>query len=231
MSECVFDAVLQEWAESEWEEYADAPEFITSKKHDRAMKRIFKIYDKNTRHLRPQSEIRVMTIRRRLTVALLVIILAVITGFTAAYFISQGFHGKVYREYTELFPVNTENCPTVIEYEYCLSELPEGFELTSTRSSPFSMTTIYENGLTGQTITFEQWVKSEFDSIHLNTEKSKLVEVEINGHAGVFIDFSNDELNSSHFIWDSGEYIIILSGDVPKNSMLNLVKSAKVLEN
>lgn len=231
MSECVFDAVLQEWAESEWEEYADAPEFITSKKHDRAMKRIFKLYDKNTRHLRPQAEIRAMTIRRRLTVALLVIVLAVITGFTAAYFISQGFHGKVYREYTELFPIDTENCPAVIEYKYYLPDIPDGFELVDSDSTTFFEYYTYKEKQTGRTIAFEQWVKSEFDSIHLNTEKSKPVEVEINGHAGVFIDFSNDELNSSHFIWDSGEYIIILPGDVPKNSMLNLVKSAKVLEN
>ena len=102
MSECVFATILQEWAENEWGGYADVPEFKTSKKHDRAMKRIFKLYDKNTRHLRPQSEIRMITIRRRIIVALLVIILAVITGFTAAYFISRAFAVK--------FTKNTPNC-------------------------------------------------------------------------------------------------------------------------
>ncbi len=231
MSESIFASIIEEMAERELASYADMPAFETSKKHDRAMKRIFKLYDKNTRHLRPQSEIRAMTIRRRLTVALLVIILAVITGFTAAYFISQGFHGKVYREYTELFPIDTENCPTIIEDKYYLPELPEGFEVFDTDSTPFYEYIAYENRQTCQTITFEQRVKSKFDPIHFNTEKGKLVEVEINGHAGVFIDFSNDELNSSHVIWDSGEYIIILSGDMPKNSLLNLAKSAKVLEN
>lgn len=229
MSECVFDTILEEWAESEWAAYADAPEFKTSKKHDRAMKRIFKLYDKNTRHLCPQSEIRTITIRRRLTVALLVIVLAVITGFTAAYFISRGFSGRVYKDHTALFPINVENCPTVIEEEYYLPELPEGFEKTSTRSNPFSITVMYENNLTGQIITFEQRVKPEFDPIHFNTENGELVEVEINGHPGVFVDFSNDERNSAHLIWDNGEYILYLLGNLTKSELLDLAKSAKVL--
>ena len=154
MYECAFDLILGEWAASEWDEYADAPGFKTSKKHDRAMKRIFKLYEKNTRHLRPQSEIKIITIRRRITVALLVIILAVITGFTAAYFISQSFRGEVHSDNTELFPIDLENCPKIIMEKYYLSELPEGFELLSSSSNPYCESTIYQNKQTGQTITF-----------------------------------------------------------------------------
>ena len=226
MSECVFDTVLQEWAESEWEEYADAPEFKTSKKHDRAMKRIFKLYDKNTRRLRPQSQIRIATVRRRLTVALLVIILAVITGFTAAYFISRGFHGKVYSEYTELFPINTENCPEYIQEKYYLPEVPEGFEVFQTDSTPYYEYIAYENKQTEQTIAIKQWVKSAFHSTHLNTEKGQLVETEINGHFGVFLEVYSD---CTLVIWDNGDYILELSADLPKDQLLNLAKSAKFL--
>lgn len=229
MSECVFDTILQEWAENEWEGYADIPEFKTSKKHDRAMKRIFKLYDKNTRHLRPQSEIRIITIRRRITVALLVIILAVITGFTSAYFISRGFRGEVHSDNTELFPIDTENCPTIIEYEYYLTGLPEEYEVISTGSDPFSRDTIYENKQTGQTIVFKQWIKPEYDSIHLNSEKAELVEVEINGHAGVFLSVDQDEYNHTFVMWDNGDYILELSGDLPKDMLMDLAKSAKVL--
>lgn len=227
MSEITLAYVIEEWAKRDWESYADTPEIKTSKKHDRAMKRIFKLYEKNTRHLRPQSEIRIRTIRRRITVALLVIILAVITGFTAAYFITQGFRGEVHSDNTELFPIDTENCPTVIEKKYYLSELPEGFELLSSSTTPYSETIIYKNKQTGQTITFEQWTKSEFDSTHFNTEKGELVEIEINGHGGVLLDVNTDTRNANSVIWDEGEYILKLFGNLSKNDLLDLAKSAK----
>lgn len=225
MSECVFDTILQEWAENEWEGYSDVPEFKTSKRHDRAMKRIFKLYDKNTRRLRSQSEIRIITIRRRIAVALLVIILAVITGFTAAYFISRGFHGKVYSEYTELFPIDTENCPEFIEEKYYLPEVPTGFELLDTNSTPFFEYLTYEKKQTGQIVAFKQWVKSEFDFIHLNTEKGKLVETEINGHAGVFLEINS---NCTIVIWDNGDYILHIAGSLPKIELTDLAKKYRL---
>ena len=231
MSEITFAYVIEEWAKRDWESYADTPEIKTSKKHNRAMQRIFKRYERNTRKFRPHLEIRIRTIRRRITVALLVIILAVITGFTAAYFISQSFRGKVHSDSTELFPIDTENCPIVIEERYYLPELPEGFELLSSSPTPFSETIIYKNDLTGQTITFGQWTKPDFDSTHYNTEKGELVEIEINGHSGVLLDVSTDTRNATIVIWDNGKYILELFGNLTKSDLLDLAKSAKKLEN
>lgn len=230
MSESTFASIIEEMAEHELTEYSDMPMFKTSKKHDRAMRRIFKRYERNTRGLRPEAEIKTRTVRKRIIVALVVIILAVFTGFTAAYFITRGFRGRVYSEYTELFPINTENCPTVIEVKYYLPEVPTGFELLETDSSPIYEYKSYENKQTGQMIIFEQWVKSEFDSIHFNTEKGELVEVEINGHYGVFIDISNNERTSAHVIWDNGDYILYTFGDLSKNCLLDLAKSTKLSE-
>lgn len=228
MGECVFDIILQEWAESEWEEYADAPGFKTSKKHDRAMKRIFKRYERNTQKLRPQVEIRARAVRKRIIVALVVIILAIFTGFTAAYFISRSFRGEVHSDNTELFPINMENCPTVIEDKYYLSELSGGFEIISTSSNPISITTIYKNNATGQTISFQQSVKEDF-SMHFNTEKGEFVEVEINGHSGVTLEITIDNQVLNGIIWDSGDYILQISSNLDKNELLYLAKSAKVL--
>ena len=228
MSESIFASIIEEWAERDWESYADAPTFITSKKHDRAMRRIFKRYERNTRHLRPQAEIRVRTVRRRIAVILLVIILAVITGFTAAYFISQSFRGEIHKEYTELFPIDRENCPEVIEEKYYLSELPEGFEEESSDSSPFYEYIRYKNTQTGQTIAFEQWAKPSFDSTNLNTEKGELVEVEINGHNGYSLELDYDEQITTNIIWDNGDYIIKISGNLSKNELILLANSTKV---
>lgn len=227
MIECTFDQILKDWAKSEWEEFADAPEFKTSKKHDRAMKRIFKRYERNVKKLRPRSGIGMRSVRRRIAIVVLAIIFAVLSGCTAAYFISQSFQGKVYNDNTELRPINIDNCPTVIEEKYYLSEVPEGFEIFKTDSDPFSEYICYKNEQTEQSFTFEQWVKSEY-SVHYNTEKGDLVEVEINGYSGVLLDLSNDERPSANLVWDNGDYILELFGSLTKNDILELAKSAKI---
>ena len=157
--------------------------------------------------------------------------MAILAGCAANCFISQSFRGEVHSDNTELFPINLENCPTVIEDKYYLSELPEGFEIVSIRLNPFSMTLIYENKQTGKTITFNQMTKPEFTPIHYNTEKSELVKVEINGYSGVFLDISNDKQTFTGIIWDNGDYILELFGDMTKNNLINLANSAKISEN
>lgn len=230
MSESIFASIIDEMAERDLARYSDIPPFKTSKKHDRAMQRIFKRYEKNTRKLRPQAEIRIRTVRKRIIVALVVIILAVFTGFTAAYFISRSFRGEVYSDNTRLFPINMEDCPAVIEDEYYLSEVPDEFEKANTTSTPFRISKIYENRENGKIITFEQWTKPEFDPLHFNTEKGELFEVEINGYYGVFLDLSNDNHIFTQVIWDNGDYILHIVGSLPKNAMLDLAKSAKISE-
>ena len=228
MSESILASIIEEWAERDWEKYANAPKFNASKKHDRAMKRIFKRYQRNTRKLRPQVEIRARAVRKRIIVALVVIILAIFTGFTAAYFISRSFRSEVHSDNTELFPINMENCPTVIEDKYYLSELSDGFEIISTSSNPISITTIYKNNATGKTISFQQSVKEDF-SMHFNTEKGEFVEVEINGHSGVTLEITIDNQVLNGIIWDSGDYILQISSNLDKNELLYLAKSAKVV--
>ena len=231
MSESIFASIIDEMAERDLARYSDIPTFNTSKKHDRAMQRIFKRYDRNTRGLRLQTAIRVRTMRKRIIVALVVIIVAIFTGFTAAYFISRSFQGEVHKNNTELFPIDMKNCPTVIEDKYYLSELPRGFEEAEFDSSPFYEYIIYKNTQIGQTITFKQWTKSNFDPMHYNTETDNLEEVEINDHYGVCLDLSNDEHNLTSLIWDNGDYIIEITGDLSKKDLIDLAKSAKILEN
>ena len=91
------------------------------------------------------------------------------------------------------------------------------------------MSRIFENTSTGQTILFNQWAKPAFDSRHYNTENQKLSEIEINGHYGLFLDTSTDEVNSFGVIWDNGDYILEISGNISKPDLLDLAKSTKVV--
>ncbi len=236
MYDSLLDEVLTEYYEEEFSRYSDVPEHIFSLKHRIAMKKIFRLYEKNTEYLRPKPSLKPMSTHkvrlnpRSALLLVLIIFLGVLVGCTAAYFISQGFRGYVHSDNTEIFPIDTDNCPTVNEEKYCLSELPEGFEIIDTDSSPYYEYVYYENKLTNQMISFTQRVKLDFGTYRLNTENHKVEEVDINGHNGLLIDFTEDERIHSLVLWDNDDYILELSADLPKNELIDLAKSAKVLE-
>lgn len=237
MLENLLDEVLTEYYTKEFSNYSTVPEHKFSLKHRIAMKKIFKRYEFNTMQLRSKavnifgfSERKFRLTLKRLLVLVIIVLLAALAGCSIVYFTSQGFRREVHSDNTELFAINLENCPTVIEEKYFLPEIPEGFEVLQTTSSPFNEYISYINKQTGKTIAFIQYVKSEFDSIHFTTEKGELVEVEINGQYGLLIDLSDEENIFFDVIWDNGDYILEISGNSLKNELLDLAQSAKILE-
>ncbi len=239
MSENVLKEILLEVHRIECGVIDDLPDFKPSLRHRLAMKRIFSRFEKNARKLRnartiqepPKTEHRTRrySIKQRLLIAMLIIILLTfLTGCVNAVvkFVSEHFSGIVYEDNTQLFAADLENCPQTIEYQYALTNVPEGFEFIETDSSLTNICTLYLNSSTGQIITLNQWVKSQF-SPHYNTEKSKFEEITINDTTGLFIDFSDDKIKSSALIWDNGDYIIEISADLDKDGMLGLLNITK----
>lgn len=232
MSESILKSILEESARLEWDKYENVPEHKFSLKHRLAMKRIFKLYEKNTRAIHSAAQLKRFRLTRKTALtAIVIVFLAALAGCTAAYFISQSFRGDVHKEFTRIFPINTENCPTTIEEKYYLSELPEGFEVLETDSTPYYEYALFKSTSTGQTFSFKQIVKSDFDTTHLNTEHHKIEEVCINGHVGLGIDFSDSNRTHSLLLWDNGDYILEISSDLPLNELYNLVKTTKNFEN
>lgn len=235
MNESDFKDILAEICEEEIAELNRFPPFKPSLRHRLAMKRIFALYEKKAHmttsnpQMIPASQSKHLRLSKRLIILFAAIICAtMLTGFMLVYS-SKNFHGTVYNDNTQLFAVNTENCPTTIEYEYYLSNLPDGFEMVEHDSLSFHVYTLYENTSSGQFITFSQYTKEKFTP-HYNTEHDNFEEIVINDHHGIFIDFSDNEHFGSIVVWDHGEYILEIIGDLPKNSLANLAKSAKVLE-
>lgn len=240
MNENVLKEILLEVHEIECGVVDDLPDFKPSLRHRLAMKRIFTRFEKNTRKLRNTGTIqepliiehraRRYSIKQRLLIATLIIILmTLLTGCVNAIvkFVSERFNGTVYEDNTKLFAINLENCPQTIEYQYALTNVPDGFELIETISSSTNVYTLYSNELTGQVITLNQWVKSKF-APHYNTENNTFEEVEINGTTALYIDFSTNKRRSSGLIWDNGDYIIEISADLDKSSALGLLNIAKL---
>lgn len=239
MSENILEEIVAESYRKEYEQFDNAPEHNFSLKHRFAMKRIFARYARNVEKTK-QSENKTiyevrdnnrrLSIKHRLIVAVLIVFLmTMLVGWTVV-FISQNFSGTVHRNYTQLTAVNADNCPQTIEYKYFFPEISEGFVVVETTSSPSVEHTVYYNSSTKQTIDIMQWVKTSFRS-NYNTEHDDIEGIEINGHAGLYIDFSDSEHYSSLLVWDNDDYIIEVSGDLPKKSIVDLAKSAKVMEN
>lgn len=230
MSESVLKSILEESAQLEWAKYDSVPEHSFSRKHCRSMRRIFRQYDnKHHSYGISNSSKRIRITRKTALILVLIVFLTTIAGCAVAYFISQSFRGEVHSDNTELYVINTDNCPSFIEEKYYLSDLSQDFELLDTDSTPFYENTSYKNKLMGQIIVFRQWVKTEYDSSHYNTEGQDFEEIEINGHYGICLDFSPKGHISSCVIWDNGDYIFELSGDLPKNELIDLAKTAKIL--
>lgn len=240
MSENVLKEILLEVHEIECAVSDNLPDFKPSLRHRLAMNRIFARFERNSRKLRntrsigeqPKIEHRTRrySIKQRLLMATLIIILmTLLAGCVGAIvkFVSERFGGTVYEDNTQLSVVELENCPQTIEYRYALTNVPDGFELIKTVSSPTNVCTLYLNSSTGQVITLNQWVKSHF-APHYNTEKSTFEEIKINGTTGLFIDFSGYKQISSALIWDNEDYIIEISADLDKNSALDLLNIAKL---
>ncbi len=198
------------------------PQF--SAKHNRKMKKVFDVFAKKQTSVYSQSVStntkRPLNIRKRILIAAIIIVcLAVLTGCVIA-FISNSFRGTVYNDNTYLFAFDVGDSPTVIEEEYALSIVPEGYELYEISSSSISQFTIYKN-IFNQELAFEQTVKTEFNS-HINTEGYAIEEILIDDCDGICVEYAEDSGVSSLVVWNNDEYILTLYGNLAKEELINL---------
>lgn len=231
MNEIALDEILVAAHDAEFSQYDNAHVHVFSRKHNRAMKRIFRTYEKRIAFLHGDAADNKNIIshfrwnRKTVIVMLIVIFLAVLAGCTAIIYCIGGFKTDVYTDNTQLFPIDLTDCPQKIEDVYYLSELPSDFELLEEGISDISVYTAYINSATGQTITFYQSIKTAFEP-HYNTEYSDLEEISIDEHKGIGLGGKMDYI----LAWDNGDYILEVCADLPKLETINLAKSTKVLE-
>lgn len=231
MNEIALDEILVAAHDAEFSQYDNAHVHVFSRKHNRAMKRIFRTYEKRIALLHGDAADNRNEIthfrwnRKTVIVMLIVIFLAVLAGCTAIIYCLGGFRTDVYTDNTQLFPIDLTDCPQSIGEVYYLSEIPRGFELLDESVSDISVYTAYVNSATGQTITFRQSIKTVFEP-HYNTEYYDLEEISVGNHIGICLE-GNGICNIA---WDNGDYILEIRADLAKTEAINLAESTKVLE-
>ena len=226
MNEEVFRNILGEALERELAEYNNVPEHKFSFHHKLAMKRILSVEKPAPKSSVKRCKIQTHSLKRSLIIAAVLVFLAVIVGAVVV-FRSERFSGTVYDEYTRILSTNIEGSPKTIEYRYALASVPEGYEVVDMNTSQTDIHTVYEHKPTGNTIVLRQWVKNEF-SPNYNTEHHPLEEVNINGNAGLCIDFGDNEFQHVVVVWDNGDYIIEIYADLDKKTLLNLAETTKI---
>lgn len=229
------DELISGYFEKQFAEADEVPLPKFSFRHRLTMKRIFKLFE----HNKAMSDINAedtcenvlghkpLSFRKRLIIAVAIIVcLAVMTGFVIA-FISGGFNGTVYQDNTHLFAIDTSNCPSTIEKEYSLSVVPEGFEMYDVSATSTDITVMYCNPDTEQVLVFGQTVKSEFNP-HINTEGYDLQETKVNSCNAIYIEYINAYGVSSTVIWDNEDYILELFGNFDNNELRDLAISNEI---
>lgn len=228
------DELISGYYEKSFSETVEVPLPKFSLKHQMRMNRIFKLYAKNKEQILKNDcsasynadlvHHKPLSIRKRIMMAaIIILILAFMTGFVIM-FISNGFKGTVHHDNTHLFAVNAADSPNVIE-EYTLSVVPDGYELYETTRSSIDSFTVYIKG--SKELVFTQTVKSEF-SLHINTEGYELQETNINGCNAVCAEFKRETETNSLVVWDNDKYILELYGEFAKDELINLANSNEI---
>jgi len=225
MNEYSLKEIMEEVHSLDFAEFDNAPEHKFSRRHKRAMKKILAQFSKNSQ----MGQTRRFSLKKRVVLAFVAIFVAMFfTGAISSYK-THDFKGVVHSDNTEITVANSENAPETIEYRYSLTGLPSGYELINS-DYEIAVCEYYENKSTGGWVTFTQFAKKNYIG-HLNTEHNSIEEVDINGHVALLIDSSDSKGAIAEITWDNGDYILEIVGTLTKNEVINLAKSAKVLEN
>ncbi|MDE7231413.1 MAG: DUF4367 domain-containing protein [Oscillospiraceae bacterium] len=191
-----------------------------SLRHRRAMKKI----------IRPKTS-KFIPIRRRIAVLLIVVFIAVI-GVSAGADNFSGLSTEMRKDGIHIVTADYKDSLQMIEYIYCLPEVPEGFVLTS--FDTYDIISVETYMLNNQMLSLMQTIKSNFHQYLIDGQIPE--EVDINGKRGYYYE----DRYMGNIFWDNGDYILMVTGTLPKkdepsgvftkDDLVNLAKSVKVLK-
>lgn len=145
------------------------------------------------------------TLARNLIAAAIVIILLFSLCMSVSAIRNAIF--KFFREHFETYDVVYFETPEreIIEQDYMITELPEGFTLKEEEIDEINIRRTFENKQGGY-IHFSQNL-SFSEGNEIDNERSEYAAMEIDGH-GVFV---STEINSVMLFWDQDGYVFLLS--------------------
>lgn len=179
---------------------------------------------------------------RMVKIAVLVVILsaATILGGGAA-IRREGFIVERTNVANIYMAADAADAPEYLEDYYTITYIPEGFVFSSEdsiideTSNYRNYCTDYEDEILDRTLefSFDQVLKDDC-RIYIDNEHSIHTKISVNGHPGVYVDCTvgdDDGKPWGVLIWDNGDYILSIHGDLDKNELMKIAKSTKIEEN
>ena len=152
-----------------------------------------------------------------------VIFLAVVSITAVAGVVS--FIEKRNNDNTELFATDFGGCPDTLENLYYLSGIGDNYVLQESNINEIiAADYLYLDSQTGKKIVFEQYVKSQYNQHFDNEHNNDLEYINFDGQEAYYK--GSDEY--SVFIWDNGDYIFAISGNLTKTEIAELAKTPKM---
>ena len=176
----------------------DIPDHVFSERFEKKMDRLIR---KEAAHPWAVSH----TLARNLIAAAIVIILLFTLCMSVSAIRNALF--KFFREHFETYDVVYFEAPEreIIEQDYVITELPEGFSLKEEEIDDINIRRTFRNKQGGY-ITLNQFL-SLGNGSEIDNERSGFTVMEIDGH-GVFV---STEVNNVMFFWDQDGYVFLLS--------------------
>ena len=130
---------------------------------------------------------------------------------------------KIYDKFSIIISED-KNAPETIKEIYSINYNLKDYIVDYSEYNETFRNTVYVKD--DYVIDFSQYTKSAYDLL-VNTEDPETIAIDINGIEAVYF---YDNHNYSHLIWDNGDYIIYISSNINKNTLINIAKSVEKVE-
>ena len=221
MNEYSLAELLEEVHLREFAEFDKPPRHFFSLRHRREMNKI--LYPHT---LSASTEKRRIPTKKRVLIALLVIILSMI-GIAAGAAMSKSFAIWKDGSYSELYAVYDNNAPATLETLYLPTAIPDGYYLSSEKREPNHVFNEYYDSSAEKFFFFYQGVKNGF-SIEFydggDLGPGNIEEMNINGNPACYIC---DDINYGAIVWDNSDYILEVGGCLTKDELIALAESVE----
>lgn len=218
------EEVLRAFREVASEEFAHIPkeediEYEFSEHFNKKMDKLLRKIEHNSVYPTLKLSKRILTV-----VAAILILLAGLMSVSAIREPVVNFIVKEYETFMEFF--FSGDTSERIEYEYVLSEIPEGFDLVTQTSDYDVVYAEYKNETTGDEIVFSQAVTDDL-ALSIDNEHGTISNELVNDTEVCIYEHENGKYFQANWTLQTYSLTLTYYGNIEKDAFLELVESIK----
>ena len=164
---------------------------------------------------------------QKIRFAVLVAVTALLMTGAAVYITHYigGLMAKQYDDHSDGFALDWENAPRTLEKSYRINYDLSDYDMEIMCDDEYQYWEYYSKD--NQYINFTYSTKEMFQNTRLNTEDSKVENIQLNGYETLYYEQPN---GSKSFIWDNGEYILEFHTNSGYDFAVKIISTIKEVE-